>query len=303
MKAIVLHSYGGPDVLKYEDYPDPVPGEGDVLVRTAATSVNPFDVKLRSGVFKDFIPVKFPAILGLDVSGTAEAVGPGVTSFRPGDRVFAHAFGKTYAELCLVKAINLAKLPPGADFVEIAALPTVTTTGAQLASLAVGGKSGVSVLVTGAVGNVGRSAVYWAKSHGAEVIAGVLKRHLAQAQTIGADRIVALDDAEAVKTLEPIDAVADTVGGPTADEMLSKVRPGGTFASVLGPPSKAGNYPKVEVKPMEVAPDATILLTMAEAVQAGGLMIPLGQRFSLKDAGKAHEAAEKGSSGKILLFV
>jgi NADPH:quinone reductase-like Zn-dependent oxidoreductase len=303
MKAIVLHSYGGPDVLKYEDYADPVPGEGDVLVRTTATSVNPFDLKVRSGAFKDFIPVKFPAILGLDVSGTVEAVGSGVTNFRPGDKVFAHVFGQTYAELCLVKAMNLAKLPSGADLVNIAALPTVTTTGAQLASLALGGKSGVTVLVTGAVGNVGRSAVYWAKSHGAKVIAGVLKRHRDQAQGIGADGIVALDDAEAVKTLEAVDAVADTVGGPTADELLSKVRPGGTFASVLGPPSQAGNYPKVQIKPMEVTPDATILLTMAEAVQKGALTIPLGQRFSLKDAGKAQAAAEKGSTGKILLLV
>jgi NADPH:quinone reductase-like Zn-dependent oxidoreductase len=302
MKAIVIHSYGGPEVLKYEEYPDPTPSEGEVLARVVATSVNPFDFKVRSGAFKDFIPVKFPAILGLDVSGTVEAVGPGVADFRPGDKVFAHVFG-TYGELCVVKAMNLAKIPTGADLINIAALPTVTTTGAQLASLALGGKSGITVLVTGAVGNVGRSAVYWAKSHGAKVIAGVLKRHLDQARTIGADRIVALDDSEAVKTLEPVDAVADTVDGPTADEMIGKVKPGGTFASVLGPPSKAGNYPSVQVKPMEVAPDATLLRSMAEAVQKGALTIPLGERFSLREASKAHTTAEKGGAGKILLLV
>jgi NADPH:quinone reductase-like Zn-dependent oxidoreductase len=303
MKAIVLHSYGGPEVLKYEDFPDPIPSEGDVLVRTAATSVNPFDFKVRSGAFKDFVPIKFPAILGLDVSGIVEAVGPGVTSFRPGDKVFAHKFFGLYAELCLVKATDLAKIPEGADVINAAALPTVTTTGAQLASLALGGKSEISLLVTGAAGSVGRSAIYWAKSHGAKVIAGVLKRHLGQAVNIGADAVVALDDTEAVKTLDSVDAVADTVGGPTADEMLSKVRPGGTFASVLGPPSQAGNYPQVQVKPMEVAPDTSILEVMATAVQKGTLTIPLGQRFSLADAGKAHAAAEKGSAGKILLLV
>jgi NADPH:quinone reductase-like Zn-dependent oxidoreductase len=302
MKAIVIHGYGGPEVLKYEDYPDPVPGVGEVLVRVAASSVNPFDFKIRSGSLKDFLPLTFPAILGLDVSGTVESVGPGVTTFARGDRVFAHA-SQTYAALCVVKATDLAKTPEGADVVEIAALPTVTTTGAQLASLALGGRSGATVLVTGAAGNVGRSAVYTAKSRGAKVIAGVRKRQVSQAQAVGADSVVALDDAEAVKALEAIDAVADTVGGQTADEVIKKIKQGGVFASVLGPPSNAASYPTVEVKPMQVTPEPAVLLAMAEAVQKGAFSIPLGQRFSLKDASKAHTAAEEGGAGKILLLV
>jgi NADPH:quinone reductase-like Zn-dependent oxidoreductase len=88
MNAIVIHGYGGPEVLKYEDYPDPVPGVGEVLVRVAASSVNPFDFKIRSGSLKDFLPLTFPAILGLDVSGTVESVGPGVTTFAPIGRAF-----------------------------------------------------------------------------------------------------------------------------------------------------------------------------------------------------------------------
>jgi len=208
MKAIVIHGYGSPEVLKYEDYQDPVPGPGEVLVKVAASSVNPFDFKVRSGAMKDFIPLTFPAVLGIDVSGTVESVGPGVTTFAPGDKVFAIT-SQAYATRCLVKATVLAKIPEGANLVETAALPTVTTTGAQLASLALGGHSGVTVLVTGAVGNVGRSAVYTAKSRGATVIAGVLKRHVAKAQAIGADNVVALDDAQALKGLGPIDAVAE----------------------------------------------------------------------------------------------
>lgn len=302
MKAIVIHSYGGPEVLKYEDYPDPALNEGEVIVRVVATSVNPFDLKVRSGALKEFIPLTFPTILGLDVAGTVESLGPGVATFKPGDKVFAHVFG-TYGELCVVKAANLAKIPEGADLIGMAALPTVTTTGAQLTSLALGGNSAATVLVTGATGNVGRSAVYAAKSRGATVIAGVLKRHVAKAQSVGADSVVAIDDPGAVNGLQPVDAIADTVGGPTADAMIAKVKPGGIFASVLGPPSKAKNYPQVQVKPMEVAPDATILRTMAEAVQKGALTIPLGESFSLKDAAKAHAAAEKGSTGKILLLV
>jgi NADPH:quinone reductase-like Zn-dependent oxidoreductase len=302
MKAIVIHTYGGPDVLKYEDYPDPVPGEGEVLVRVVASSVNPFDIKLRSGFLKEFIPLDFPAILGLDVSGTVESVGPGVKAFGPGDNVFAHAF-QTYAELCVVKATDLAKIPGGADLISMAALPTVTTTGSQLASLALGGKSGGRVLVTGAAGNVGRSAVYTAKSLGARVIAGVLKRQVAKAESIGADSVVALDDAAALKALEPVDAVADTVSGSAADAVLAKIKHGGIFASVLGPPSEAENYPTVEVKTMQVTADSAVLLAMAEAVHKGALSIPLGEKFSLRDAVKAHAAAEKGSTGKMLLLV
>jgi len=302
VKAIVIHGYGGPEVLKYEDYADPVPGAGEVLVRVTASSVNPFDFKLRSGVFKEFIPLTFPAILGLDVSGTVESVGPGVNTFAKGDKVFAHA-EQTYAGLCVVNATELAKVPQGADLVSIAALPTVTTTGAQLASLALGGKSGAIVLVTGAIGSVGRSAVYTAKSRGATVIAGVLKRQLGAAQSVGADRVIALDDAAAVKSLELIDAVADTVNGETADQLIKKIKPGGIFASVLGPPSTAANYPAVEVKPMQVSPDPGTLLTMAEAVQKGAFSIPLGQQFPLQDAGQAHAAAEKGSAGKIVLLL
>ena len=302
MKAIVIHGYGGPEVLKYENYPDPVPGAGEVLVRVAASSVNPFDFKVRSGSLRDFIPITFPAVLGLDVSGTVESVGPGVTKFAPGDKVFAAA-SQTYATHCVVKAAHLMKIPEGADVVQMAALPTVTTTGGLLASLALGGKTRATVLVTGAVGNVGRSAVYTAKSRGASVVAGVLKRQVAQAQAIGADRIVALDDAEAVEALEPFDAVADTVGGQTADEVIKKIKSGGIFACVLGPPSTAASYPKVQVKPMAVSPDPGLLLEMAEAVQKGAFSIPLGQKFSLADTAKAHVAAEKGSAGKILLLI
>jgi NADPH:quinone reductase-like Zn-dependent oxidoreductase len=219
-----------------------------------------------------------------------------------GDKVFAHA-SQTYAALCVVKATNLAKVPEGADLASIAALPTVTTTGAQVASLALGGSSNATVLVTGAVGNVGRSAVYTAKSRGAKVIAGVLKRQLAQARATGADSVVALDDAKTLRELEPLDAAADTVGGQTADEVIGKIKDGGVFASVLGPPGKAPSYPTVKVKTMQVTPDSATLLAMAAAVQKGALSIPLGESFSLKDAAKAHAAAEKGGAGKILLLV
>jgi NADPH:quinone reductase-like Zn-dependent oxidoreductase len=184
MKAVVIHAYGGPDELKFEDYPDPVAGPGEVRVKVVATSVNPFDIKLRSGALRNYFPLTFPSILGVDVSGTVDAVGPGVETLVPGDRAFGQA-QQAYATLCVVKAADLAKLPEKMDLINVAALPTVTTTGAQLAMLALGGRSRATVLVTGAVGNVGRSAVFTAKDRGATVIAAVLKRQMETAKTIG----------------------------------------------------------------------------------------------------------------------
>ena len=115
MKAIVVHQYGGPEVLKFEDYPDPVPGPGEVLVRVAAASVNPIDYKRRAGLTKDFYPIQFPGLIGVDMAGTVVKIGPGVEGFSVGDQVFAMA-DNTYAELCVVKAAVLAKVPEGARF-------------------------------------------------------------------------------------------------------------------------------------------------------------------------------------------
>src|SRR6202522_2507113 len=186
MKAIVVHEYGGPEVLKYDDYPDPVPGPGEVLVRVAAASVNPIDYKRRAGLTKNFYPMTFPGLIGVDMSGAVAKLGPGVEGFSVGDQVFAMA-DNTYAELCGVKADVLAKVPTGLDLIQAAALPLVTTTGNQLMA-ATGIKAGQTVLVVGAAGNVGRSAVFTAKSRGATVIAGVLKRQIDQAKTAGADQ-------------------------------------------------------------------------------------------------------------------
>lgn len=162
MKAIVIHEYGGPDVLKYEDCPDPVPGAGEVLVRVAAASINPIDIMERAGLTKDFKPVTFPGVLGWDLAGRVVGLGPGAQGFSVGDKVLAWAY-HTYAELCTVRAELLAKVPDGLDLVEAAALPLVTTTGNQLIAIASGAEAGQTVLVSGAFGSVGRSAILTAK--------------------------------------------------------------------------------------------------------------------------------------------
>jgi NADPH:quinone reductase-like Zn-dependent oxidoreductase len=299
MKAIVVHEYGGPEVLKFGDYPDPVPGRGEVLVRVAAASVNPIDYKRRAGLTKDFYPIQFPGLIGVDMSGTVVKVGPGVEAFGPGNHVFAMA-DNTYAELCVVKADVLADIPEGLDLIKAAALPLVTTTGNQLLS-ATGIKAGQTVMVVGAIGNVGRSAVFTAKARGAIVIAGVLKRQMDKAQTVGADQVVATDDDAAIANLPPLDAVADTVGGRTAEKLIAKVNPGGVFASVAGSPKSAANYPSVKVAFVFSKFDRETLEFMAEAVRDGKLAIPIGETMPLAEAAEAHAAAEKGGIGKILL--
>jgi NADPH:quinone reductase-like Zn-dependent oxidoreductase len=254
MKAIVVHQYGGPEELKFEDYPDPVPGAGEVLVRVAAASVNPIDYKRRAGLTKDFYPIKFPGLIGVDVAGNVIKLGPGVEGFSIGDEVFAVA-DNTYAELCIVKAGVLAKVSKGLDLIQAAALPLVTTTGNQLIS-ATGIKDGETVLVVGAVGNVGRSAVFTAKQRGAVVIAGVLKRQMDEAKTIGADQFVATDDDDAIANLPMLDVIADTVNGKTAEKLIGKVKAGGVFASVLGAPRNAAEHPSVKVLPVYSTADA-----------------------------------------------
>jgi len=179
---------------------------------------------------------------------------------------------------------------------EVAALPTVTTTGAQLAALATRGKAVGTVLVTGAVGNVGRSAVFAAKESGWVVIAGVRRSQFEEAKAAGADQTVALDDDRSLESLPPLDAVADTIAVKVAERLIGKVKKDGVFASVLGAPSNAAAHPAIRVETMRVKPAPTTLLRMAAGVKAGKLTIPLGQQFALVDAAKAHMAAEKGSA-------
>jgi NADPH:quinone reductase-like Zn-dependent oxidoreductase len=208
----------------------------------------------------------------------------------------------TYAELCVVKAASLAKVPKGLDLIQAAALPLVTVTGNQLMS-ATGIKADQTVLVVGAAGSVGRSAVFTAQQRGATVIAGVLKRQMQMedTKTVGADQVVATDDDTTIANLPPLDAVADTVGGRTAEKLIAKVTPGGVFATVLGAPQNAAKYPSVKVVHVFSKFDRKTLEFMAEAVRDGKLVIPISQKLPLSQAAEAQAAAEKGGIGKILL--
>lgn len=300
MKAIVVSQYGGPEVLEYKDFPDPSPGPDEVLVRVVATSVNPIDMKRRSGEAKAFLPINFPGILGVDVAGTVVLCGENVKGFSAGDHVFGVA-DRTYAEFCVVNAKGLAKIPAKLDFVESAALPLVTTTGNQLITKGAPVMRGQSVLVTGALGSVGRSAVFTAKSRGATVIAGIRKKQIGQASESGAGRAVAIDDVEAVAKLEALDAVADTVDGATAELLIGKVKSGGFFGSVLGPPENSKQFQSIKVVPVYAHADPDALLELSNAVIKGELVIPIATKIPLRDAREAHALVAKGVKGKVLL--
>jgi NADPH:quinone reductase-like Zn-dependent oxidoreductase len=302
MKAIVIHQYGSADQLKYEEMPDPRPVLGEVLVQMAATSVNPIDFKIRSGATKAYIQVQFPLILGRDAAGTVKELGPGITRFKVGDRVMALT-NRAYAELAVIKEHDLAHIPEGMDTVEAAAYPLVTLTGEQLITRGVKPTAGQVILVTGAVGSVGRSAVYALKNAGAKVIAGVRGIQMDAAKELGADDVISLEDDAQMHKHAPYDGVADTVGHDTAAKLLALVKSGGTFASVLGEPANRKDFPQVNVVPIRVLEDGAELEQLAQAVQDGKLRIPVGARFPLEKMQDAHRAAEKGGIGKVLVTI
>ena len=196
MKAVRLYEHGPPKNLKYEEnVPDPQVGGDDVLVSVAATSINPVDWKMRSGDAKGRFPVTFPGILGRDVSGIVRAVGLNVRGVEVGQRVMALTTA-TYAELTLVRGSELTHIPDGVDIVEAAALPLIALTGDQLIREACELKRDQSVLITGALGSVGRAAVHTALKLGAHVIVGVRKDSVEEAKALGAHAVLALDDEE-----------------------------------------------------------------------------------------------------------
>ncbi|HTV83208.1 MAG TPA: NADP-dependent oxidoreductase [Acidobacteriaceae bacterium] len=301
MRAVVLYEYGDVDKLHLErDQQEPPFGPREVRVRVRATSINPVDWKIRSGEARKRMPVEFPAILGRDVAGEVVDCGRSVTGFPKGMRVMAMANG-TYAEFTTVRADVLAPIPERLSFVQAAALPLVLTTGAQLMERAVKVQPGWRVLVTGAAGSVGRTAVHVGRKHGAHVTAGVRARQREEAETLGADRVVAIDDEAEVAVLRDFDAIADTVGGETIGKLLHALQAGGVLGSVLGVP-EAAQGKDIRVESLMVQPDASRLYQLADDVARGEFSIPIARTFRLEDAPQAQNFAEKRHpGGKVLL--
>jgi NADPH:quinone reductase-like Zn-dependent oxidoreductase len=299
MKAVQIHGYGGADQLRYDEVPTPLPGPNEVLVKLAATSVNPIDWKIRRGDRKASMALQFPVILGRDVAGEISAAAAGASNFKLGQKVMALA-DRTYAEFVAVPIAALAPVPEGLDIELAGALPLVVSTGAELMER-IGPQRGDTVLVTGALGGVGRTAVYVALERGARVIVGVRARQKQQAQALKAAQIVALDSDEEIAALPELDAIADIVNGEVIGKLLPKLRRGGVLGSVLGKP-KAAEGRDIRIETVAVQPNAMRLARMAEAVRSGKLAIPIARKFRLSEAAAAQQVAEAGhADGKVVI--
>jgi NADPH:quinone reductase-like Zn-dependent oxidoreductase len=281
MRAIVVTGYGDVDKLEVRNVPEPSAAPGEVKVRVTASSVNPIDWKLRSGVYRQKSPLEFPAILGRDASGEVVAVGTGVRSIRVGDKVLG-LVNRAYAEYVVDKEEAWGEVPASMDPVDAGALPLVTLTGTQLIEEAVRPRSGEVVLVTGAVGSVGRSAVFAARTLGARVLAGVRRSQQQEAAKLNVG-VVALDDDSAIARLPQLDSIAD-------------------IGSVLGEPPRAKERGLV-VRAHMVHPNGRRLAELARAVAQGELVIPIAKKFPLAEIREAQTLAESGPGGKVVLLV
>jgi len=303
MRAVVLHEYGGPEKVKFENnVSEPHVNGSTVLIAAAAASVNPIDWKVRSGARQKDVPLSFPAILGRDASGIVRVVGPNVKHFKAGDRVLALSRA-TYAEFVAVDDSDVTHLPDGLDLADAAAIPLISLTGDQLVRVATNVKKGQVVLITGALGSVGRAAVHSAKKIGAQVIAGVRAKEQNDARSLGVYDVLAIDDDKAIERFRLVDAIADTVGGEVAAKLIAKVKQSGSFGyASMVPESAAAQNPTVRITRVSARPDPSKVREFADDVRDGKFALPIGRRMPLRDAAQAHVRGEKGGIGKILLL-
>jgi NADPH:quinone reductase-like Zn-dependent oxidoreductase len=330
MKAIRLHEFGGPEVLRYEEAPLPELKPGEVLVRVHAVGINPPDWYLREG-YKDLPPewqpaVSFPFILGSDMSGVVEAVATDVQGFSIGDEVFGMvrfpSMGESaaYAEYVAAPASDLALKPAGIDHVHAAGAPMAGLTGWQFLielghneanpfqpeshrPLPLNGKT---VLVNGAAGGVGHLAVQLAKWKGAHVIAVASGKHESFLRELGADEFIDYTKSPPEDIAHDVDLVLDTLGGPTTGRFLRTLKRGGALFPVFIGFSDAEEAAKlgVTVSMTQVRSNGPQLAELGRLLDAGTVCVAIDSTFPLTDARKAHERAARGHiQGKIVLTV
>ncbi|WP_405901847.1 NADP-dependent oxidoreductase [Streptomyces sp. NBC_00656] len=287
----------------------PEPGLGEILVRVEAAGVNPVDWRTRAdgGLGTLGHP---PFVLGWDVAGTVEATGPGVTLFKPSDRVmgmprFPYEAG-TYAEFVTGPARQFVHAPDRLGHTEAAALPLAGLTAWQALTEAAAHGEGKHVLVHGAAGGVGHLAVQIAAAQGARVTAMARTAHHERLRALGAEEAVDYTGTELALTGAQVDTVIDTIGGSCTEQSLEALRPGGTLVTLPGPPDQA-TLQRAEAAGkhllfMLVEPDRTGLLALAELVDRHQLTPAVAATFPLADAGQAHRLAEAGGQfGKVVL--
>jgi NADPH:quinone reductase-like Zn-dependent oxidoreductase len=299
MRAAVLVGIGGVDQIELRELPEPAIGPGQIKVRVVATSVNPIDWKQREGLKRLAAPL--PTILGRDASGEVVEVGAGVTRFRRGARVAGLVVGG-YGERVVANDEAWAEVPEGLGLLDAAALPLVTLTGAQLVEESLAPRPFDTILVTGALGSVGRAAVFVAKERGVKVWTGVRRNQKDAAAALCVDGVVALDDEADCQRLPKLDGIADTLGANVTERLVDRVRRGGVIASVDSDPKNASEH-GLEVRHHFAHPDPERLARLVRAVAEGALLIPIARPFELAQIREAQQFAERGAGGKVIVQV
>lgn len=306
MKAIRIHTYGGPEVLKYEDVTRPAPNPDDVLIKVLAAGVNPVDWKIRQGYMEDMFSL--PLIPGWDVAGIIEEKGKDVTSLEVGDSVYARpdiVRNGAYAQYIAVKASEVALKPESIDYIHAAAVPLAGLTAWQslfdLAHL----QAGQKILIHAAVGGVGHFAVQFANWASAHVIGTASANNHAFLQSIGAHETIdynvsAFDDA-----VHDVDVVFDTMGGEIWQRSWKVLKKGGIMVSTLRGPEAGGMDALNKLcAHVFVQPDADQLGEIAILIDSGHVRPEIAGVFPLHEAEKAHRQSEEGHTrGKIVLEV
>ena len=315
MRAIVIESFGGPEVLRPADVPSPEPAADEVLIEVAYAAVNPVDWKIREGMLAGMFPHEFPVILGWDAAGTVKDTGKNVTGFRIGDRVYAYCrkpkvgFG-TYAEFVTMNQAAVAPMPKNVGFAEAAGIPLAGLTAWQSLFDAAKIKGGHKVLIHAGAGGVGSLAIQFAKHAGAKVLTTAGVANHAYVKSLGAD--VAIDYKkenfiDAVRKREPggIDLVYDAVGGEVQRKSYEVLKKGGRLVSIVNVPSEeeARRY-GVEAAHVFVTPDGEQLRRIGALIESGAVKPPAIQEMRLEDAAEAQRRSQAGHvRGKIVLKV
>lgn len=305
MKTARIHEYGDPSVIRYEGAPRPTPGPGEVLVRVAATSFNPTETYLRSGVLHDVFPLTFPYTLGWDVAGTVVELGTGADGFTPGARVIARSDrGGAAAEYVTVAAAALTSAPASIPLTHAAALPVAGLTAWQAVLEHAEIASGQRVLINGAGGGVGMFATQLAKNAGANVIATAGPRSAAAVRAHGADRVVDYTAAPLTEQItEPVDVLLNLVAIQPSETgpLAALVRPNGRIVSIATPfPADDSG---VTTRHMVARNDVAQLAALVRLVDAGAVTVDVSAEQPLSDTAHIHRLSEAGGiRGKVVLL-
>lgn len=308
MKAAQINEYGGPSVVQINEVDRPVPTGDQVLVEVRASSLNPFDTKIREGSMKEMIPLQFPATLGGDIAGVVVEVGENVTNAAVGDEVFGQANvvagnSGAFAEFAATKANEVAIMPENLSFTQAASLPLVGVSAWQALMQHIKLQPGQKVFIHGGAGGIGAIAVQIAKHIGAYVATTVTGNDIALVKERGADEVIDYKQQGFVEILRDFDAVFDTVGGDDFNKSLTILKHGGVAVSMVGQAEDA-LAKKYEVTAMTQSTHVTTeaLNELGELIEAGVVTPQIGRVFPLEQIREAFEARESGAvRGKVVI--